>query len=120
LGHRCKDQEKYFSVWDSFRSRINSGWIVGGFFLVTAGVALWLVVRQNSALAYGYLFLTVMAGGAFYSAALGDAVENRRHLVLFHLMFDCCLVWTVVYVSARAFSMAAGSTHGTPPARSLR
>ena len=110
-GHRCQEQAKCFAIWDSIRAQFNSTLWVGGFFFVTAGLALILAIRYGSAYSYGYLLLTAMAGTSFYAAALGDGADYRKHMLLFHLLFDCCCCCSAMFAVARARQFLTG--HGT-------
>lgn len=109
-GHRCQEQAKCFSIWDPIRARFNSTFLVSGFFIVTAGTALILAIRYGSAYSYGYLLLTAMAGISFYAAALGDGVDYRKHMLLFHLLFDCCCCCAAMFTAGRARQFLTG--HG--------
>ena len=95
-GYPCQAQTNAFSIWDPMRSSLARPRIVAVFFLVTMAAALVFAIRRNSPYAIGYLILGIMAIASFFVAALGDMVD-RRHLVFFNFLFDCCICCTSVY-----------------------
>jgi hypothetical protein len=121
-GYSCGEKAKCFSMWDPIRARFNSLPLAGGFFLVTAAMALLFAIRNGSAYSYGYLLLAAMAGTSFYVAALGDGADYRKHMVLFHFLFDCAFCIAAMFVAdqGRRFlsrPQAAGSLRGRLLAR---
>jgi len=107
-GYRCQQQAECFSIWDSIRARFNSLPLAGGFFLVTAGVALFFAVRYGSANSIGYLLLAVLAGASFFVAALGDGADYRKHMLLFHFLFDSCCGLTAIFAADQGQRYWAG------------
>jgi len=106
-GYLCAQHAQCFSIWDSIRARFNSLPLAGGFFLISAGIALMLAIRNGSAYSLGYLLLAAMAITSFYAAALGDGADYRKHMLLFHLLFDGCFTVAAVFLVARSRQVLA-------------
>jgi len=103
-GHACQEQAACFRFWNFIRGRFHSTPAVVLFFLLTSLAALYLIWARGSPQAYGYLLLVVMAGASFYAGALGDGGDYRRHLFLFHFLFDCCFCCAAITAVAETRS----------------
>jgi len=105
-----------FAIWSRFRERYLSGWSSGvliGLMLSVFGAG-WIAARsgdvQARLLAECYAVLALMAVIVFFTTILGDAHDLVKHLHLYNLLTDVCLVFGLTALFRR---VSAGRDAGS-------
>ena len=101
-------RSRSFAIWSRFREHYLSGWSSGvliGLVLSVFGAG-WIAIRsgdvQARLLAECYAVLALMAVVVFFTTILGDAHDLVKHLHLYNLLTDVCLVFGLMALFRRA------------------
>jgi len=92
-------RSRSFAIWSRFRERFLSRWSSGLLIGLMLGILLagWIAVSarelQSRLLAECFAILALMAVAAFFTAVLGDAHDIVKHLHLYNVLTDICLVF---------------------------
>jgi hypothetical protein len=106
-----------FALWSNFRSALFSRWphhIIIWYIVFVAGTI--AVIRRatgtNAArLAWVALGVAVIASGEFLEAALADAIETQRHLLIFHVCTDLTICFAAAWLAIRVLGNHAAAVH---------
>jgi hypothetical protein len=108
-GHGPGDRTTAFTLWSSLRERALGRVVKFILFLLPAFVLITLVwTTRKHHLAVEFLaLLALCCFTAFLTAVFGDAWDNVRHLFLFNLLLDACLVSAAASAWSRAYCIIA-------------
>ena len=103
-GNGALARSHFFSLWSGFRERC-PGWFAGWALLV-----LLVTGFRNIRKLYGVVALSAIV--SFLIAILADGWDNVKHLFLFNLLLDTCVVSALVTLANRRLSwLGSRSVH---------
>jgi uncharacterized membrane protein len=113
-GYPPDARSRSFAIWSRFHERYLSRWSSGLLIGLMLGVLLagWIAVSarelRSRLLAECFAVLALMAVTVFFTTVLGDARDIAKHLHLYNVLTDICLV----FVSGASISRISRTLRG--------
>ncbi len=117
-GYPSFARARSFAIWSRFRERYLSRWSSGVLIglMLSVPYAAWIAARsgklQARLLAECYAVLALMAVAVLFTTILGDGHDIVKHLHLYNLLTDICIVFAFTALFRRA---SAGSGDDNSP-----
>jgi hypothetical protein len=108
-GYPPGAKSQAFSLWSAFHENLLSRALPVTLFLllVPPVAALYLATREAKTKWQPWVeFAAIVSGScllSFFSAAFGDALDNVKHMLLFNLLLDVCLLWATAFTFQLCF-----------------